>query len=98
MTPRRAAEVVDELGRLVLGAPVPLSVRCWDGSEAVVEGAPSLVVRHRRAVRRLVYAPGELGLARAYVSGDLDIEGDKLLTMLNEEAEAPGRQHLEVRN
>ncbi len=29
---------------------------------------------------------------------DLDIEGDKLLTMLNEEAEAPGRQHLEVRN
>jgi cyclopropane-fatty-acyl-phospholipid synthase len=27
-------------------------------------------------VRRLLWAPGELGLARAYVSGDLDVEGD----------------------
>ena len=72
----RAAGLVDELGRLLLGAPIPLSVRCWDGSASVVDGAPTLVVRHRRALRRLVYAPGELGLARAYVSGDLDIEGD----------------------
>jgi len=71
-----AAQVVDKLGRLMLGAPLPLSVRCWDGSETIVDGAPTLVVRHRRALRRLVYAPGELGLARAYVSGDLDIEGD----------------------
>lgn len=76
MTPGRAAEVVDELGRLLLGAPVPLSIRCWDGSETVVEGAPTLVVRRPRALRRLVCAPGELGLARAYVSGDLDVEGD----------------------
>jgi cyclopropane-fatty-acyl-phospholipid synthase len=75
-SPRRAAGLVDELGRLLLGAPIPLSVRCWDGSASVVDGAPTLVVRHRRALRRLVYAPGELGLARAYVSGDLDIEGD----------------------
>jgi cyclopropane-fatty-acyl-phospholipid synthase len=68
--------LVDELGRLLLGAPLPLSVRCWDGSGSVVEGAPTLVVHHPRALRRLVYAPGELGLARAYVSGDLDVEGD----------------------
>ena len=68
--------MVDDLGRRLLGAPIPLSVRCWDGSESLVHGAPTLVVRHRRALRRLLYAPGELGLARAYVSGDLDIEGD----------------------
>ena len=73
---RGAAGLVNEVGRLLLGAPIPLSVRCWDGSESVVEGAPTLVVRHRRALRRLIYAPGELGLARAYVSGDLDVEGD----------------------
>ncbi|MGY2129574.1 class I SAM-dependent methyltransferase [Blastococcus sp. SYSU DS0617] len=73
---RGAADLVDELGRLLLGAPLPLSVRCWDGSESLVDGAPTLVVKHRRALRRLVYAPGELGLARAYVSGDLDVEGD----------------------
>src|SRR5688572_12611557 len=76
VTPRRAADVVDELGRLLLGVPLPFSVSCWDGPEATVDGAPTLVVRHRRALRRLVWAPGELGLARAYVSGDLDIEGD----------------------
>lgn len=67
--------MVDELGRLLLGAPVPLSIRCWDGSEALVEGAPTLVVGHRRALRRLVYAPGESGLARAHLSGDLDVAG-----------------------
>jgi len=35
-----------------------------------------VVLRNRRALRRLLYAPGELGLARAYVSGDLEVEGD----------------------
>lgn len=29
---------------------------------------------------------------------DLDIEGDKLLTMLNQQAEATDRQSIEVRN
>ena len=95
MTPRGAAEVVGELGRLLLGAPVPLSIRCWDGSEAVVEGAPTLVVRHRRALRRLVYAPGELGLARAYVSGDLDVAGD-LYAALSSADELPSRPELHV--
>ena len=28
------------------------------------------------AVRRLLWAPGELGLIRAFVAGDLDIDGD----------------------
>lgn len=35
-----------------------------------------LVIRHRRALRRLLFKPGELGLARGWVAGDLDIEGD----------------------
>ncbi len=35
-----------------------------------------LVVRSRRALRRLLWHPGELGLARAYVTGDIDVEGD----------------------
>ena len=34
--------------------------------------------RHRRGLRRLLWAPNELGVARAYVSGDIDIEGDLL--------------------
>jgi cyclopropane-fatty-acyl-phospholipid synthase len=61
----------------VLGSPVlPWRLRAWDGSEAGPAGAPVVVFRSPAAVRRLVWAPGELGLARAYVAGDVDIEGD----------------------
>jgi cyclopropane-fatty-acyl-phospholipid synthase len=35
-----------------------------------------VVLRSPEALRRIVSAPGELGFARAYVAGDLDIEGD----------------------
>jgi cyclopropane-fatty-acyl-phospholipid synthase len=94
-SPRGAARLVDELGQLLLGAPLPLSVRCWDGSQSLVEGAPTLVVRHRRALRRLVYAPGELGLARAYVSTDLDVEGD-LYAVLSFPDRLPARPELRL--
>ncbi|MFH0519850.1 class I SAM-dependent methyltransferase [Streptomyces sp. M41] len=60
----------------LLGTPLPVRIRAWDGSQAGPPGAPTLVVRNRRAVRRLLFKPGELGLARAWVAGDLDIEGD----------------------
>ncbi|MDN5920344.1 MAG: cyclopropane-fatty-acyl-phospholipid synthase family protein [Pseudonocardia sp.] len=63
----------------VLGSPPPVRLRAWDGSEAgAVDdgGAPVVIVRRRRALRRLLWSPGELGLARAFVSGDLDFEGD----------------------
>ncbi|WP_165985540.1 cyclopropane-fatty-acyl-phospholipid synthase family protein [Streptomyces sp. YIM 98790] len=79
------AELAKRLHRLagvLLGAPLPLRLRAWDGSEAGGEPyAPVLVVRHRRAVRRILYRPGELGLARAWVAGDLDIEGDLYLAL-----------------
>ncbi|MGZ4681781.1 MAG: SAM-dependent methyltransferase, partial [Acidimicrobiales bacterium] len=39
--------------------------------------APATIVLHSPdALRRIVTAPGELGLSRAYVSGDVDLEGD----------------------
>ncbi len=34
------------------------------------------MVRSPDAIRRIVTAPGELGFGRAYVAGDIDIEGD----------------------
>jgi cyclopropane-fatty-acyl-phospholipid synthase len=60
----------------VLGVPLPVRIRAWDGSEAGPPDAPALVVRNRRALRRLLFKPGELGLARAWVAGDLDVDGD----------------------
>jgi cyclopropane-fatty-acyl-phospholipid synthase len=58
------------------GFGLPVRVRAWDGSETGPRDGPVLVLRSPRALRRLLWRPGELGLARAYVSGDLDVEGD----------------------
>jgi cyclopropane-fatty-acyl-phospholipid synthase len=69
--------VVAELGRALLGTSLPWGVRGWDGSHLPgPPGSPTLVVTTPRAVRRILYARNELGLARAYVSGELDVEGD----------------------
>jgi cyclopropane-fatty-acyl-phospholipid synthase len=55
----------------------PFNVRLWDGSEipSPAECAPTLVVRSRQALKRVLREPNELGLARAWVAGELDIEG-----------------------
>ncbi|WP_405582390.1 class I SAM-dependent methyltransferase [Streptomyces sp. NBC_01190] len=71
-----AAHRILDLAEHALSTSFPLRVRAWDGSEAGPSGAPVLIIRRRRALRRLLWRPGELGLARAWVAGDLDIEGD----------------------
>ncbi|MFD7922326.1 class I SAM-dependent methyltransferase [Streptomyces sp. NPDC059740] len=71
-----AAARITKIAEEVLGAPLPIRVRAWDHSVAGPPDAPALVIRNRRALRRLLFKPGELGLARAWVAGDLDIEGD----------------------
>ncbi len=77
MPHRQAAQVVADLVQALLGVPTPWGVRCWDGSEAQgPPGAPTLVVTSPRALRRIVYSRDELGLARAYVSGDVEVDGD----------------------
>ena len=67
----RLASIVEE----VSGGPLPVRVRAWDGSTAGPVDGPEVVIKSRRALRRLLWAPGELGLARAYVTGDIDVVG-----------------------
>jgi cyclopropane-fatty-acyl-phospholipid synthase len=69
------ADLVPLLERFA-GGPLPVRLRAWDGSEAGPAGAPVLVLRTPRALRRVLWHPGELGVAQAYVTGELDIEGD----------------------
>jgi cyclopropane-fatty-acyl-phospholipid synthase len=60
----------------VLGGDIPLAVEAYDGSRAGPTDAPTtLVIRGPDALRRVVTSPGELGLARAYVAGELDVYG-----------------------
>ncbi|WP_030810409.1 SAM-dependent methyltransferase [Streptomyces sp. NRRL S-337] len=71
-----AAGRLTKLAEEVLGTPLPVRIRAWDRSESGPPGAPTLVFRNRRALRRLLFKPGELGLARAWVAGDIDVDGD----------------------
>ncbi|MDE3065138.1 MAG: class I SAM-dependent methyltransferase [Acidobacteriota bacterium] len=62
------------------GAP-PFRVEAYDGSSADPrpgDGSPTVTLRilRRDALARIVARPGELGLARAYVAGDIDVDGD----------------------
>ncbi|MEU9702361.1 cyclopropane-fatty-acyl-phospholipid synthase family protein [Streptomyces sp. NPDC047981] len=77
-----AALRLTTLAEDLLGAPLPVRLRAWDGTEAGPADGPVLIVRHRRALRRLLWKPGELGLARAWVAGEIDVEGD-LYTVLD---------------
>jgi cyclopropane-fatty-acyl-phospholipid synthase len=73
--------VARQLAALVapfFGGVLPVRIRGWDGSEAGPVGAPTVVVRDPAALRRMLSRPGELGLAQAYVTGEIDVEGDLL--------------------
>jgi cyclopropane-fatty-acyl-phospholipid synthase len=55
----------------------PLGLRFWDGSELPGPvGAPVLVVNSPRAIARVIHERSELGFGRAWVAGELDVEGD----------------------
>lgn len=71
-----AADRLADVVRNAAGIELPVRVRAWDGSEAGPVGGPVLVIKRRRALRRLLWSPGEMGLARAYVTGDIDVDGD----------------------
>ena len=60
---------------------LPFHVEAYDGSVATptVESPANdvtLRILRREALTRVLTHPGELGVARAYVAGDLDVDGD----------------------
>ncbi|HET9020794.1 MAG TPA: class I SAM-dependent methyltransferase [Ornithinibacter sp.] len=66
------AEIVES----VVEGPLRLRLVAYDGSSLGPPDAQrALHLRTRRAASYLATAPGDLGLARAYVTGDLDVEG-----------------------
>ena len=72
-----AAATIEPLLALFVGHPLPVRFELWDGSAVGPEGGPgSVVVRSPEALRHALWAPGELGLVRAYVAGALEVRGD----------------------
>ena len=77
--PGSVAAVLGPLVTMLLGADPPIRVVFWDGSAvgpAPTDAVGTLIVRSPDAVRRVLWCPNELGLGRAYVAGELDVEGD----------------------
>lgn len=67
-----------EVFERVAGPNADVEFVAFDGSKAGNPGSPAVTIRVRNptAVSYLAQAPGALGLARAYVSGHLDVDGD----------------------
>jgi cyclopropane-fatty-acyl-phospholipid synthase len=71
-----SARIADLVGA-ILGDDLPIAVEAYDGTRLGPARAPAtLRINSPDALRRMLTAPGELGLARAYVAGDLDLDDD----------------------
>jgi cyclopropane-fatty-acyl-phospholipid synthase len=74
-TTSRRMTIGDAMERLVRGG-LPLRFTAYDDSSAGPPDAElGMHLRTERGLAYLMTAPGDLGLARAYVSGDLDLTG-----------------------
>jgi cyclopropane-fatty-acyl-phospholipid synthase len=68
---------VAEIIGSVVGPDLRVRVIGYDGSKSGPDTAETAVrITSPRALTRLATAPGSLGLARAYVAGELEVEGD----------------------
>jgi cyclopropane-fatty-acyl-phospholipid synthase len=64
----------------------PFTVEFWDGTRlpASEEGGPTFYVRSPRAAAHVLRAPGQLGLGRAYVSGEIEVDDmDTVIELLD---------------
>ena len=68
---------LEEIFTTLVADDAPVSFRAYDGSfSGPGDGVATVEVRSPEAVRFMLSAPGQLGLARAYVTGGLDVHGD----------------------
>lgn len=74
----RLAEVFE----LIIGGDAPVQFHAFDGSRAGPADADVQVhVRSPRGLSYLATSPGDVGLARAYIMGDLEVKGDLYTAM-----------------
>jgi cyclopropane-fatty-acyl-phospholipid synthase len=72
----RGSGIATRLAALIPGGVPPVRLRAWDGSVSGPRDGPEIVVRDPAALRRLLWSPNELGLAQAYIAGEIDVEVD----------------------
>jgi len=65
----------------------PFTVEFWDGTrvDSTDGTGPKFTVRSPRAVAQALRAPGQLGIGRAYVAGDLEVDDiDEVMALLED--------------
>jgi cyclopropane-fatty-acyl-phospholipid synthase len=65
----------------------PFAVEFWDGTRLAPSdgGGPTFYVRSPRAAAHALRAPGQLGLGRAYVSGEIEVDDiDAVIELLDD--------------
>ncbi|HET7754774.1 MAG TPA: class I SAM-dependent methyltransferase [Anaeromyxobacteraceae bacterium] len=65
-------------------APRDFAVRLWEGTTVPPERGQArftLVLNHPGALRRMLWPPGELTAAEAFIRGDYDVEGDLIAAL-----------------
>jgi cyclopropane-fatty-acyl-phospholipid synthase len=68
--------------QLVLSGEAPVRFHAFDGSTAgPADAGVGIEIRSRRGLAYLATSPGDVGLARAYIMGDLEVEGDLYTAM-----------------
>jgi len=63
---------IADVAATVTDGTLPFRLTAFDGSSAGPSDGPGLHINNRRALTYVLTAPGDLGLVRAYVSGDID--------------------------
>ena len=89
-----AAAAVAPLLAHFFDGPPPVRFEFWDGTSLGPPHGDTLQVRSPDAVQRLFWSPGELGLARSFVMGDLDFDGDIFELLATLHAATPNRIHV----
>ena len=88
---RDTARIVYAMVSRAAGHPIEIRLRTWDGGVAgPSDAAITINLVRPRALRRLLWQPNELGLARAFVSGDLTVEGDLVAALATLIVARPG--------
>jgi len=91
---KTVAEVMQPMIDALLDGDPPVRLEFWDGSGLGSEDGPGTIrMNSPDALRRVVWAPDELGFSRAFVAGDIDVDGNvaQVLGALQRTSTADGK-------
>ncbi len=69
------AELLDAMFVALFAGEPPVTIEFWDGSTVGRDGPGRVVIHRPEALRRIMWSPHDLGIARAFVAGDVDLVG-----------------------